>query len=84
LDIPRCLAENNGLNPLDVMTELGKLHSEGSSHYGVGLDGCCSDVCVELSDVKTAIIKRAYEVALLMLRIDEQVVSKEMLKFHKQ
>jgi chaperonin GroEL (HSP60 family) len=84
MEIPRCLAENNGLNSMDVSAQMSKAHAEGSSSYGVGADGCCNDVCAELSEVKTAVIRRAYDVASLMLRIDEQITSKEVLKFHKQ
>ena len=84
MEIPRCLAENIGLNCIDVMTELTRLHAEGFSDYGIGAEGCSREVCVELAEVKKAMLKRAYEVASLMLRIDEQVISKERTKFHKQ
>jgi chaperonin GroEL (HSP60 family) len=84
MEIPRCLAVNNGFHADDVLAQLGKFHAEGFADYGVGVDGCGSGVCVELAEVKKSMIRRAFEVASLLLRIDEQVVSKETLKFHKK
>jgi chaperonin GroEL (HSP60 family) len=84
MEIPRCLAENNGVNPEDAIIQLNKLHAEGFSDYGINPDGSCGAVCVELSEVKSSIIKRAYEVASLMLRVNEQIKSKEIVKFHKK
>lgn len=84
MEIPRCLALNNGLNVNDILSELRKLHAEGSNEAGVGPVNCENKVCIELSEVKSSIIKRAYEVALLMLRIDEQITWKELAKFHKK
>jgi chaperonin GroEL (HSP60 family) len=70
--IPRCLALNNGLNVDDILGELRKLHAEGLTEAGVGPVNCKNNVCIELSEVKSSIIKRAFEVALLMLRIDDR------------
>ncbi len=84
MEIPRCLAANNGFHADDVLAQLCKLHAEGFANYGVGADGCSSGVCVELAEVKKSMIRRAFEVASLLLRIDEQVISKETLKFHKK
>ncbi len=83
-EIPFCLAQNNGLNADGTIGELRRLHDEGLSTYGIGQQGCCDNVCVELAQVKSATIKRAYEVVSLMLRIDEQVMSKEVPKVHKK
>jgi len=84
MEIPRCLAENNGLDPNSTLAELKAHYEPSCSSFGVGLTGCSESVCIELSEVKSAMIKRAYEVAALLLRIDEMVKSKEMVKFHKQ
>ena len=84
LEIPRSLATNNGLFADDVLADLNKLHSEGLYSCGISTEGCCNKVCVELSEVKRATIKRAIEVVSLMLRIDEQITAKEIPKFHKQ
>ncbi len=84
MEVPRCLAANNGLNPDDALLQLGKFHREGFSDFGLGADGSCREVCVEVSEAKCAAVRRAFEVASLMLRIDEQITAKEIPKFHKQ
>ena len=84
MDIPRCLAENYGLNPTDVIIELRKRHTEGFCNFGVDLPNCCDKVCQEPLKVKCSAIRRAYEVSTLMLRIDELLISKEIPKFHKK
>jgi chaperonin GroEL (HSP60 family) len=48
------------------------------------LDNICGKSCIELLDSKKATVRRAFEVASLMLRIDEQIISKEIPKFHKK
>jgi archaeal chaperonin len=84
MDVPRCLAENYGLNATDTLLELKKLHAEGHLNSGIA-DGSCADwVCIEPLKVKRSIIRRAYEVSTLMLRIDELLISKEIPKFHKK
>ncbi len=83
VDIPRCLAENNGLNPVDSIVELRKCRANGQDSMGIGISGCCENVCFELAKVKSSVVRRAYEVAALMLKIDEQIMSKEIAKFHK-
>lgn len=84
MDIPSCLAENYGLNPIDILPELKKYHAEGLSNYGITEQRCSEMVCLEPIKVKRSVIKRAYEVSSMMLRIDELLISKEMPKFHKK
>jgi archaeal chaperonin len=84
LDIPTCLAYNNGLDSESVMAELKSLHTRGFSACGVSSNGCSENVCVELAAAKRAMINRAYEVVCLMLRVNEQLVHKEIPKFHKK
>ena len=84
MDIPRCLAENYGLNPTDTLLELKSHHAEGFSNYGVAEQRCGEMVCLEPIKVKRSVIRRAYEVSSLMLRIDELLISKEIPKFHKK
>jgi chaperonin GroEL (HSP60 family) len=84
LEIPRNLAMNNGLNSDDAILQLRKLHSEGLSNYGISSENICGKTCIELLDSKKAVVRRACEVASLMLRIDEQIISKEIPKFHKK
>ena len=85
LELPRCLASNSGSNADDALLKLGKFHSDGQSNIGLGADGSFGEVCVEVSEAKSAAIQRAFEVVTLMLRIDEQVTAKESQpRFHKQ
>lgn len=84
MDIPRCLAENYGINPTDTILELKKRHADGFCNFGVDGQSCCDRVCQEPLKVKRSAIRRAYEVSTLMLRIDELLISKEIPKFHKQ
>jgi chaperonin GroEL (HSP60 family) len=84
MDIPRCLTENYGLNPTDILPQLKKHHVEGLCNYGINGQGCCESVCTEPVRIKRSAIRRAYEVSSLMLRIDELLISKEIPKFHKK
>ena len=84
LDIPRCLAENYGLNPTDVLIELKHHHAEGFNKCGINEQGSGELVCKEPLKVKRSVIRRAYEVSTMMLRIDELIISKEIPKFHKK
>jgi len=84
MDIPTCLAENYGLTPTDILPELRKRHAEGLSNYGVAEQKCSETVCLEPIKVKRSVIRRAYEVSSMMLRIDELLISKEIPKFHKK
>jgi chaperonin GroEL (HSP60 family) len=84
LEIPRSMAANNGCFPDDTLAQLGKMHADGLLNYGLVSDGACGIACSEISEVKSAVVRRAFEVASLLLRIDEQVVAKEIPKFHKQ
>lgn len=84
IDIPKCLAENYGLNPIDIMLELKSYHADGLSNYGVSEQNLVETVCLEPIKVKRSIIRRAYEVSSMMLRIDELLISKEIPKFHKK
>jgi chaperonin GroEL (HSP60 family) len=83
-DIPRCLAANYGLNPIDVFVELKRMHSQGRWNVGVCGDGCRETVCQEPLKVKRSVLRRAFEVSMLMLRIDGLIISKEIPKFHKK
>jgi len=84
VELPRCLAENNGSDPDDTVAQLRKFHDEGFSDYGITADGLCGPACHELSQVKSSVIKRAFEFVSLMLRVDEQITRKEIVKFHKK
>lgn len=76
--IPRTLAENAGLDPIDVLTELKSAHDKGKKWAGIDVftgkvvDAWRSGV-VEPLKIKTQAIKSASEVANLILRIDDVI-----------
>lgn len=84
MDIPRCLAENYGLNAIDVIIDLKNRHANGFINYGINEQGSTEMVCKEPLKVKRSVIRRAFEVSSMMLRIDEIIISKEIPKFHKK
>ena len=83
LEIPRALAANNGVFAEETLTNLGEMHHQGLIDYGIAEDGECAMACKEVSGVINSVVRRAFEVASLLLRIDEQIVAKEIPKFHK-
>jgi thermosome len=81
--IPKTLAENAGLDPIDVLTELKALHDNGKINYGINVfTGKAEDMAklgvVEPSKIKSQAIKSATEVAMLILRIDDVIASGKM------
>ena len=84
MEVPRCLAENYGLNPTDTILELKNRHAEGMQNCGVSKHGCADAVCLEPVKITRSVIRRAYEVSSLMLHIDELLISKGIAKFHKK
>jgi len=74
--IPRTLAENAGVDPVDAMIELRK-QVAGSAFpiHGVSMDGSITDMLelqvLEPSRVVTNAIKSATEAAISILRIDD-------------
>ncbi len=78
--IPRTLAENAGLDPIDMMVELKSQHEKGNKN--AGLDVYTGDVIdmmdkgvVEPLRVKTQAIISATESAVMILRIDDVIAS---------
>jgi len=78
--IPRTLAENAGLDPIDMMVELKSRHEKGNKN--AGLDVYTGDVIdmmdkgvVEPLRVKTQAINSATESAVMILRIDDVIAS---------
>jgi archaeal chaperonin len=78
--IPRTLAENAGLDPIDVLTELKAAHDKGQKWAGVNvftgkpMDAWKSGV-IEPLKIKTQAISSASEVAVMILRIDDVIAS---------
>lgn len=81
--IPKTLAENAGLDPIDIIADLKVRHEKGQSSIGVdGLKGKVSDMAKanvwEPLVVKRQAIKSASEVSQMLLRIDDVIASKGM------
>jgi archaeal chaperonin len=79
--IPRTLAENAGLDPVNTIIDLRKAHSEGKSNFGVNVyDGGVADMSAENvfepSRVVEQAIQSATETAVMILRIDDVISSR--------
>ena len=80
--IPLTIAENAGLDPIDIMVEIRSKHAEpGNKWFGVQVrTGKIADMLaeniIEPLRVKQQVIKSATEAASMLLRIDDVVSSK--------
>ncbi len=76
--VPRTLAENAGLDPIDILTELKAKHDAGAKWAGINvitgkiMDSWTEGV-IEPLKIKTQAVKSASEVAELILRIDDVI-----------
>jgi len=78
--IPRTLAENSGLDPLDMLVALKAAHGAGKKNFGLDITaGKPADMLkagvVEPLQVKTQAISSAAEAAVMILRIDDIIAS---------
>ncbi len=78
--IPRTLAENAGLDPIDVLTSLKAEHDKGSKWKGIDVfSGKTIDAwqagIIEPLKIKTQAVSSASEVAIMILRIDDVIAS---------
>ncbi|MBI4139852.1 TCP-1/cpn60 chaperonin family protein [Candidatus Woesearchaeota archaeon] len=76
--IPRTLAENAGLDPIDVLAELKASHDQGRTWAGIDVfTGQVVDAwragVIEPLKIKTQAISSASEVAQMILRIDDVI-----------
>jgi len=76
--IPRTLAENAGLDPIDVLTELKSAHDKGEKWAGIDVfTGKVVDAwkngVIEPLKIKTQAVSSASEVAIMILRIDDVI-----------
>lgn len=76
--IPRTLAENAGLDPIDVLTDLKSQHDKGMKWAGIDVfTGKVSDSwkkgVIEPLKIKTQAVSSASEVAIMILRIDDVI-----------
>jgi len=76
--IPQTLAENAGLDPIDVMAELKAAHEKGQKWAGINVGtGKVMDAwkegVIEPLKIKTQAVSSASEVAVMILRIDDVI-----------
>jgi thermosome len=81
--IPRSLAENAGLDPIDMLVELRAAHDQGKITAGINIfDGRIEDAIsmgvIEPLKVKTQAIKSAAEAAEMILRIDDVISASKL------
>ena len=79
--IPRTLAENAGMDPIDTLIDMRKEHKKGKKTFGVNvLKGKLSDMTkenvIEPIRVGTQAIQSATDAAVMILRIDDVIASK--------
>lgn len=76
--IPYTLAENAGLNPISVVTELRRRHAQGESYVGINVrKGCITDIREESVWqpllITISALTLATETVQMLLKIDDQV-----------
>ncbi|GLT27506.1 hypothetical protein SLA2020_024970 [Shorea laevis] len=84
--IPRTLAENAGLNAIDIISKLYEQHASGNAKVGVDLEAgeTGEDVCKEVSAMnvwdlyvtKFFALKYAADAACTVLRVDQIIMAK--------
>lgn len=78
--IPRTLAENAGLDPIDVLTDLRATHDKGRKWSGINVFtgkvmNAYKEGVIEPLKIKTQAVSSASEVAVMILRIDDVIAS---------
>jgi len=78
--IPRTLAENAGLEPVEILTELRAKHEKGETSYGIEVfSGKVQDMfnvgVIEPIKVKENALKSSFEAAAMILRIDDVIAA---------
>ncbi len=78
--IPTTLAENAGIDPIDVLTELKSRHDSGERNTGLNLfnnkiENVLEAKIIEPLKIKTQAINSATDVAIMILRIDDVIAS---------
>jgi T-complex protein 1 subunit delta len=79
--IPYTLAENAGLNPMAIVTELRNAHAAGNKNFGVNVrKGCVTDMheeaVVQPLLVSTSALKLATECVVMILKIDDIILTR--------
>jgi archaeal chaperonin len=81
--IPTALAENAGLDPIDILINMRKAHKEGKPNYGLNVyTGKIVDMrdqkVIEPIRVSRQALNSATDAAVLILRIDDVIAAKGM------
>jgi len=79
--IPRVLAENAGLDPINVLVDLRQAHEAGKKDFGINVftgkaESMFKANVIEPIRVGSQAIKSATEAAVMILRIDDIIASK--------
>jgi chaperonin GroEL (HSP60 family) len=79
--IPSTLAENAGLDPIDILTELRAKHDKGEMNAGLNLftnriENAIGAKIIEPYKIKSQALSSSTEVAIMILRIDDIIASK--------
>ncbi|MGA2573183.1 MAG: thermosome subunit alpha [Candidatus Methanomethylicaceae archaeon] len=79
-EVPLTLAENSGLDPVDILVELRSSHAKGQKSVGVDVtEGKVRDMSktsvLEPASVKKQAIKSATEAAITLLKIDDVIAA---------
>ncbi|PSN90306.1 hypothetical protein B9Q03_07200 [Candidatus Marsarchaeota G2 archaeon OSP_D] len=78
--IPKALAENAGLDPINVITELRAIHSKNGKYFGVDLttgkpiDALANGI-IEPATLSIQAVRSAVEAASAIIRIDDMVAA---------
>lgn len=83
--IPSTLAENAGLDPIDMLVEMRSQHEKGNKRAGLNvytgkIEDMFEDNVVEPLRIKTQAINAATEAAIMVLRIDDVIASSSPAK----
>ncbi len=78
--VPKTLAENAGLDPIEIMTNLRSKHKKDGINYGINiLTGKVEDMVkngiIESLRVKEQTLKSSFEATSMLLRIDDVVAA---------
>ncbi|MBS3093715.1 TCP-1/cpn60 chaperonin family protein [Candidatus Pacearchaeota archaeon] len=87
--IPATLAENAGLDPIDILTELKARHDNGEKYAGINIftnkiENVLEQGIIEPMRTKKQAISSATEVATMILRIDDVLLSKSSAQSNTQ
>ncbi|CCW62966.1 unnamed protein product [Phytomonas sp. EM1] len=79
--IPYTLAENAGMQPIYIVTELRNAHASGHHNAGVNVrDGCVTDMLAENVVqpllVSTSAVRLATECVMMLLKIDDIIMTR--------